>query len=71
MGPASGASIDHIHLQIVPRYRTEVGFFDVLSDSRVICEYLDAPAGGGRLFPSAGAARWSASRTCGPSSPAR
>jgi len=38
LGPSSGASIDHIHLQIVPRYRTEVGFFDVLSDSRVIVE---------------------------------
>jgi len=38
LGPASGASIDHIHLQIVPRYRTEVGFFDILSDSRVIVE---------------------------------
>lgn len=38
IGPASGASIDHIHLQIVPRYRTEVGFFDLLSDSRVIVE---------------------------------
>jgi ATP adenylyltransferase len=38
LGPASGASIEHLHLQIVPRYRTEVGFFDVLSDSRVIVE---------------------------------
>ena len=38
LGAASGASIDHIHLQIVPRYRTEVGFFDLLSDSRVIVE---------------------------------
>jgi ATP adenylyltransferase len=38
MGAASGASIEHIHLQIVPRYRTEVGFFDILSDSRVIVE---------------------------------
>lgn len=32
-----------------------------LFDSRVICEYLDA-AGGGRLFPPAGAARWRALR---------
>jgi ATP adenylyltransferase len=38
LGPASGASIEHLHLQIVPRYRTEVGFFDILSDSRVIVE---------------------------------
>ncbi len=38
IGPSSGASIDHLHLQIVPRYPTEVGFFDILSDSRVIVE---------------------------------
>jgi glutathione S-transferase len=34
----------------------------VLYDSRVICEYLDALAGGGRLFPAAGAGRWDALR---------
>ena len=38
LGDGSGASIHHLHLQIVPRYRTEVGFFDLLSDSRVIVE---------------------------------
>ena len=38
IGRASGASIPHLHLQIVPRYPTEVGFFDILSDSRVIVE---------------------------------
>ena len=38
IGPTSGASIHHLHLQIVPRYRNEVGFFDILSDSRVIVE---------------------------------
>lgn len=38
LGDCSGASIPHLHLQIVPRYRTEVGFFDLLSDSRVIVE---------------------------------
>lgn len=38
LGRASGASIPHLHLQIVPRYQTEVGFFDILSDSRVIVE---------------------------------
>ncbi|RAI58334.1 glutathione S-transferase [Roseicella frigidaeris] len=31
-----------------------------LFDSRVICEYLDSQAGGGRLFPAAGPARWRA-----------
>ena len=38
LGPSSGASIPHIHLQIVPRYPTEIGFFDILSDTRVIVE---------------------------------
>jgi len=38
LGRTSGASIAHIHLQIVPRFRTEIGFFDILSDSRVIVE---------------------------------
>lgn len=38
LGRSSGASIAHIHLQIVPRYGSEVGFFDILSDSRVIVE---------------------------------
>jgi glutathione S-transferase len=34
----------------------------VLYDSRVICEYLDALAGGCRVFPSAGERRWTALR---------
>lgn len=38
LGRTSGASIDHLHLQIVPRYRSEIGFYDILSDSRVIVE---------------------------------
>jgi glutathione S-transferase len=33
-----------------------------LYDSRVICEYLDGLAGGGRLFPAAGKARLTALR---------
>lgn len=33
-----------------------------LYDSPVICEYLDARAGGNRIFPAAGAARWTALR---------
>src|SRR4029078_9455186 len=34
----------------------------VLFDSVVICEYLDARAGGGKLFPAPGDARWRALR---------
>lgn len=33
-----------------------------LYDSPVICEYLDSLAGGNRIFPAAGAARWTALR---------
>jgi glutathione S-transferase len=33
-----------------------------LYDSPVICEYLDALAGGNRIFPAAGAKRWTALR---------
>lgn len=33
-----------------------------LYDSPVICEYLDALAGGNRIFPPAGSARWTALR---------
>jgi len=38
VGPASGASIAHLHLQMVPRYPSEVGFFDVFSNARAIGE---------------------------------
>jgi len=44
----------------VPALKAEDGA--VLYDSRTICEYLDALAGGGRLFPAPGAARWDALR---------
>jgi glutathione S-transferase len=35
----------------------------VLFDSIVICEYLDSLAGGNKLFPASGDARWRALRT--------
>jgi glutathione S-transferase len=41
----------------VPTFLADDG--TALYDSRVICEYLDAHAGG-RLFPAAGPARWRA-----------
>ncbi|HNW92066.1 MAG TPA: HIT domain-containing protein [bacterium] len=37
-GESSGASIDHLHLHIVPRYRNEVGFIDVIGGARVIVQ---------------------------------
>jgi glutathione S-transferase len=42
----------------VPTLLTDDG--TALYDSRVICEYLDAQFGDGRLFPAHGAARWQA-----------
>lgn len=37
-GPASGASIKHIHMHVVPRFHSEVGFLDILSGARIIVE---------------------------------
>lgn len=49
--------VHHNPLGQVPTLVLDDG--SVLSDSRVICEYLDALGGGG-LFPAADAARWRA-----------
>jgi ATP adenylyltransferase len=38
MGKASGASMEHLHLHIVPRYHNEIGFLDVINGTRVIVE---------------------------------
>jgi ATP adenylyltransferase len=40
-GRAAGASIDHFHIQIVPRYNGDIGFMELLSGSRVLVENLD------------------------------
>lgn len=47
-------------LMKVPSLVTDDG--TALYDSPVICEYLDSLAGGGRLFPASGQARWTALR---------
>ena len=52
--------IAHNPLVKLPALEAEDG--TVLYDSRTICEYLDALAGGGRLFPAPGLARWDALR---------
>ena len=38
MGDASGASIPHLHLHVVPRYPRELGFMDVIGGARIIIE---------------------------------
>ena len=45
-------------LMKIPALTTDDG--QVLFDSPVICEYLDSLAGGGKIFPAAGKARWTA-----------
>ena len=47
-------------LMKIPALATDDG--EVLFDSPVICEYLDSVAGGGKVFPAAGEARWAALR---------
>ena len=44
----------------IPTLVTDEGA--ALYDSPVICEYLDSLTGGDRIFPAAGAARWTALR---------
>lgn len=38
MGEASGASIKHLHQHIVPRYRNELGFVDIITGSKIFVE---------------------------------
>jgi ATP adenylyltransferase len=38
IGRTAGASIEHLHLHVVPRYPNEAGFLDILSDTRTIVE---------------------------------
>ncbi len=36
LGRNSGASVEHLHLHIVPRFENEVGYLDVLAGTRII-----------------------------------
>jgi len=38
IGEASGASIRHLHLHMVPRYPKELGFVDVIGGTKIIIE---------------------------------
>jgi len=38
LGECGGNSIQHIHLHIVPRFKNELGFVDILSSSRIIVD---------------------------------
>ncbi len=41
-GPNSGASIEHFHFHIIPRYNNELGFIDIVSNSRIVIEGLES-----------------------------
>ena len=41
-GRDAGGSIEHLHFHIVPRYDSELGFIDIIGDTRVLPEGLDA-----------------------------
>lgn len=38
IGSAAGASIQHLHLHIVPRYQRELGFIDIIGGAKIIVE---------------------------------
>ena len=40
IGTAGGASLEHLHIHIVPRFRNEIGFIDVIGGARV---HVDDP----------------------------
>jgi len=38
MGSSAGASIDHLHLHVIPRYPKEIGIADLVAGKRVLIE---------------------------------
>jgi ATP adenylyltransferase len=38
LGPCGGNSIKHLHLHIVPRFKNELGFLDIIGNSRIIVD---------------------------------
>jgi ATP adenylyltransferase len=38
MGQPAGASIDHLHLHLIPRYPNETGIADLIAGKRVLVE---------------------------------
>lgn len=38
MGPPAGASIEHLHMHLIPRYPNELGIADLIAGKRVLVE---------------------------------
>lgn len=41
MGKASGASISHLHVHIVPRFKTDFGFMEIIGRTKVMPENIE------------------------------
>jgi ATP adenylyltransferase len=37
-GQFSGASVDHLHVHVVPRYKSELGYIDLIGQTRVVVQ---------------------------------
>jgi ATP adenylyltransferase len=44
LGEAAGASVDHLHLHVVPRWGSDTNFMPVLADVKVLPEHLEVTA---------------------------
>lgn len=38
----AGGSIEHLHFHLVPRYRNELGYIDIVGKTRVVVEDLNS-----------------------------
>lgn len=41
-GNIAGGSIEHLHVHVVPRYSSELGYIDILAETRIVPEGLNS-----------------------------